>query len=44
MKKKNIYINQSQELLSMFEEAGNNEKIMCVPIDYAKKGSYCDVL
>ncbi|RZB32559.1 MAG: hypothetical protein SRB2_04251 [Desulfobacteraceae bacterium Eth-SRB2] len=21
----------------MFEEAGNNEKIMCVPIDYAKK-------
>ena len=36
MKKKNIYINQSQELLSLFEEAGNNEKIMCVPIDYAK--------
>ena len=37
MKKKNIYVNQSQELLSMFEKAGNNEKIMCVPIDYAKK-------
>lgn len=37
MKKKNIYVNQSQELLSLFEEAGNNEKIMCVPIDYAKK-------
>ena len=33
MKKKNIYVNQSQELLSLFEEAGNNEKIMCVPID-----------
>ena len=37
MKKKNIYVNQSQELLSLFEEAGNNDKIMCVPIDYAKK-------
>lgn len=37
MKKKNIYVNQSQELLSLFEEAGNSAKIMCVPIDYAKK-------
>jgi len=37
MKKKNIYVNQSQELLRLFEEAGNNAKVMCVPIDYAKK-------
>jgi transposase len=37
MKKKTIYTNQSQELLHLFEEAGNNSKIMCVPIDYAKK-------
>lgn len=37
MKKKSIYTNQSQELLHLFEEAGNNSKIMCVPIDYAKK-------
>ena len=37
MKKKNIYANQSQELLTLFEEAGNSAKIMCVPIDYAKK-------
>ena len=37
MKKKTIYANQSQELLRLFEEAGNNSKIMCVPIDYAKK-------
>jgi transposase len=37
MKKKNIYVNQSQELLSLFEEAGNGAKVMCVPIDYAKK-------
>jgi transposase len=37
MKKKNIYVNQSQELLRLFEEAGNGAKVMCVPIDYAKK-------
>jgi len=37
MKKKNIYVNQSQELLTLFEEAGDSAKIMCVPIDYAKK-------
>jgi len=37
MKKKNIYVNQSQELLGLFEEAGNSAKVMCVPIDYAKK-------
>jgi len=37
MKKKTIYSNQSQELLRLFEGAGNNSKMMCVPIDYAKK-------
>ena len=37
MKKKSIYTNQSQELLHLFEEAGNGSKIMCVPMDYAKK-------
>ena len=37
MKKKNIYVNQSQELLRLFEEAGNGKNVMCVPIDYAKK-------
>ena len=37
MKKNNIYQNQSQQLLSLFEQAGNNAKVMCVPIDYAKK-------
>jgi len=25
------------QALSLFEEAGKNEKIICVPIDYAKK-------
>jgi transposase len=37
MKKRNIYQNQSQELLSLFEAAGNSAKVMCVPMDYAKK-------
>ena len=37
MKKRNIYSNRSQELLGLFEQAGNNSKVMCVPIDYAKK-------
>ena len=36
MKKRNIYQNQSQELLHIFEDAGSNEKVMCVPMDYAK--------
>jgi len=37
MKKRNIYQNQSQELLSLFETAGSSAKVMCVPMDYAKK-------
>ena len=36
MKKRNIYQNQSQELLHLFEEAGSGDKVMCVPMDYAK--------
>jgi len=37
MKKRNIYQKQSQELLHLFEEAGSSTKVMCVPMDYAKK-------
>ncbi len=37
MKKRIIFSNQSQELLRLFEEARSGEKVMCVPIDYAKK-------
>ncbi len=37
MKKRNIYTHRSQEPLGLFEQAGNNSKVMCVPIDYAKK-------
>jgi transposase len=37
MKKKNIYQNQSQDLLRLFRDAGSNRKVTCVPMDYAKK-------
>jgi hypothetical protein len=37
MKKKNIFQNQSQEILTLFEMARNRSKVMCVPMDYAKK-------
>ena len=37
MKKKNIFQNQSQEILSLFEMAENRSKVMCIPMDYAKK-------
>jgi hypothetical protein len=30
-------LDRSQELLAFFEQAGNNSKVMCVLIDYAKK-------
>ena len=45
MKKSSIYPNRSQELLSLFEKVGNLSKLMCVPIDYAKKDHlvmFCD--
>ena len=29
--------NQSQELLHLFEAAGSGAKVLCVPMDYAKK-------
>jgi len=37
MKKRNIFQNQSQEILALFEMARNRAKVMCVPMDYAKK-------
>lgn len=37
MKKRNIYRNQSEEILSLFESAGDRSKVMCIPMDYAKK-------
>ena len=37
MKKSSIYPDRSQELMALFEKAGNPSKLICVPIDYAKK-------
>ena len=37
MKKRNIYLSRSQELLGVFEQAPSGAKVMCVPMDYAKK-------
>ena len=37
MKKRNIFQNQSQEILTLFEAAQDRSKVMCIPIDYAKK-------
>jgi transposase len=37
MKQRNIYQDRSQELSMLFEQAGSNSNIMCIPIDYAKK-------
>ena len=37
MKKRNIFQNQSQEILTLFEAVQERSKVMCIPIDYAKK-------
>jgi transposase len=37
MKKRNIFQNQSQEILTLFETAKDRSKVMCIPMDYAKK-------
>lgn len=36
-KKENIYVNQSQELLRLIEEAEKGLKVLCVSVDYAKR-------
>ena len=37
MKKRNIFQNQSQEILTLFEMEKDRSKVMCIPMDYAKK-------
>ena len=37
MKKRTIFQQQSQDLLRIFEEAGNSKKVLVVAMDYAKK-------
>ena len=43
MKKSSIYPNRSRALLALFEKAGKPSKLMCVPIDYAKKDHSCNI-
>jgi hypothetical protein len=37
MKKRNIFQNQSQVTLTLFERAKDRSMVMCIPMDYAKK-------
>ncbi len=37
MKKRTIFQQQSQELMQIYEEAGNSKKVLVVAMDYAKK-------
>jgi len=37
MAKRSIYTHQNQTLIDLFKDAKNPDKVLCVPIDYAKK-------
>mgnify|MGYP006865038555 CR=1 FL=1 len=37
MKKRSNYHNQSQEIIGLFKSAKDRNKVMCIPMDYAKK-------
>jgi len=37
MKHRNIFTSQNQTIIRLFEEAGQPEKVLCIPLDYAKK-------
>jgi len=37
MKKRTIFQQRSQELMQIYEEAGNSKKVLVVAMDYAKK-------
>jgi transposase len=37
MSKKSIFTRQNQTLIDLFEDAGHPDKVLCVPIDYAKQ-------
>ncbi len=45
MKHKNIFTSQNQLIIDLFHDAGHPEKVLCIPIDYAKLthvGLCCD--
>jgi len=37
MSKKSIFTRQNQTLIDLFKDAGHPDKVLCVPIDYAKQ-------
>jgi transposase len=37
MKKQNIFARQNQTLINLFKEAEHPDKVLCVPVDYAKQ-------
>ncbi len=37
MSKKSIFTRQNQTLIDLFEDAGHPDKVLCIPIDYAKQ-------
>jgi len=37
MKNKNIFTAQNQTLINLFKDAGHPDKVLCIPIDYAKQ-------
>jgi len=37
MKNKNIFASQNQTLINLFQDAGHPDKVLCIPIDYAKQ-------
>ena len=45
MKNKSIFTRQNQTLINLFRDAGHPNKVLCVPIDYAKQthmALFCD--
>lgn len=37
MSKRSIFTRQNQTLIDLFEDAGHPDKVLCIPIDYAKQ-------
>ena len=37
MSKKSIFTRQNQSLIELFQDAGHPDKVLCIPIDYAKQ-------
>jgi transposase len=45
MKHRNIFTHQNQTIIDLFNDAGHPEKVLCIPVDYAKLthvGLCCD--